>query len=174
MPQNNPLEEALSRVIAIDWQLDGYSHVRSNVALLREYLRRAALWAKALKCTKEWPFFDIAAHIQPEVRANQSHIEALRDHFAQLPFYQHPKIKRTCEWYLHWAALGTPFGVLPAPYDPLIWMYERGGYFYSEHGFLNVEYAGFFVGSWRKYDRPSPIVELDEFSLSSRDAQAAA
>lgn len=98
--------------------------------------------------------------------ASQEHIEALRHHFAQLPFHQHPKIKRTCEWYLHWAASK----VLPALYDPLIWMYERGGYFVSEHGFLNVEYAGFFVGSWRKYLSPLPIVELDQLALSRMDA----
>lgn len=99
MPQNNRLDLALEQLLAIDWQLhDDESDVASNVDLLREYLRRAALWAKALKCTKEWPFFDVAAHIRPSVRLfSFEHTEALRQHFAQLPFYLSLTIRQTCE-----------------------------------------------------------------------------
>jgi hypothetical protein len=55
-------DTALERILAIKWEPDD-SRVNSHIALLREYLRRAVLWAKALDCTDEWPFFDVAAHI---------------------------------------------------------------------------------------------------------------
>ena len=161
MPQKNPTHLALERLLAIDWQLNNDSDVASNVASVREYLRRAALWAKATGCTEEWPFFDVAAHIRPSVRLfSFEESEVLRQHFAHLPFYLNLTIRQTCEWYLHWTALqSSPHAIslaLPEPYSPLIRMYERGGQFYREHNFLYVASRAVFVGSWRKYDRSKP------------------
>jgi len=121
----------------------------------------------------------VAAHIRPSVRVfSFEHTEALRVHFAQLPFYLSLTIKQTCESYLNWTAMqgsrnATPLA-LPAPYDPLIRMYEQGGHFYFLNGFLYVAWSAVSVGSWRKYDRASPIVELSDFPLSRWHVPAAA
>ncbi|MFC9751821.1 hypothetical protein [Streptomyces sp. NPDC056921] len=60
----------IGRLRAVD-RIDGsaaYEHANSRAPLMREYLRRAARWARAYGAEESWPFFDIAEHVAPEVR----------------------------------------------------------------------------------------------------------
>lgn len=72
----------LERLRAIDWSDDSkaFEHANSRALLMREYLRRAALWARAYGAERSWPFFDIAEHVDaavqtpPEVATNLAEI----------------------------------------------------------------------------------------------------
>jgi hypothetical protein len=151
----------------------------SQVALMREYLRRAALWAKRLGATDYWPFFDVASLIAPEVRTEPGIVEQLEA--ALQPFSLWPTIKKTCIWYLHWHRLVQSRDVvvaayrLPEPFEPLIRFYERGGRFSTEHGFINVDTVGIpaKVRGWQAFDSMTPFVDLDDRAPQRLDALAA-
>jgi hypothetical protein len=75
---------------------------------------------------------------------------------------------RRLSWYLHWESLkrDRPEAVavysLPEPFDPLIRLYERGGDFYTERGFINVGVACIpaKVRGWQAFDSTVPFVAL--------------
>jgi hypothetical protein len=164
-------DTALERILAIKWEPDD-SRVNSHIALLREYLRRAALWAKALDCTDEWPFFDVAAHIGA-LDADETQVKKLKTHFMETPFYVAGIIEKTCEWFFHWERVKNLPKIseftLPEPYEPLIVMYERGGIFSMEHGFFDFAVRSFPRGKWHKYDQIRPLLELDTRTLDELD-----
>ena len=166
---------ALERILAIKWEPDD-TRVHSHIALLREYLRRAALWAKVLNCTDEWPFFDVTAHIYPLETVDEAKIEALNTHFTQTPFYVAGIIEKTCKWFIQWERVKNLPKVseftLPEPYEPLIKMYERGGIFSTEHGFFDFAIGGFPRGQWKQYDQTIPLLELDTKTLDEIDIYA--
>ncbi|TAE64694.1 MAG: hypothetical protein EAZ86_26075 [Oscillatoriales cyanobacterium] len=165
-------DTALERILAIKWEPDD-SRVNSHIALLREYLRRAALWAKALDCTDEWPFFDVAAHICPLECADDTNVKLLKTHFTETPFYVAGMIEKTCEWFLHWERVKNLPKVsevtLPEPYEPLIIMYERGGIFSMEHGFFDFAVGSFPRGKWQQYEEIIPLLKLDTITLDRVD-----
>ncbi len=165
-------DTALERILAIKWEPDD-SRVNSHIALLREYLRRAALWAKALDCIDEWPFFDVAAHICPLECADDTNVKVLNTHFTETPFYVAGMIEKTCEWFLHWERVKNLPKVsevtLPEPYEPLIIMYERGGIFSMEHGFFDFAVGSFPRGKWQQYEEIIPLLKLDTITLDRVD-----
>lgn len=161
---------ALNRLLAISWQTD-YSRIDSHVALFQEYLRRISLWAKTLDSSDLWPFFDVVAQISASVEVSEEAITKLREHLAN--FGLRKNVQQTCEWYLYWNAVVNTNLVqkldLPAPYDPLILMYERGATFYTEHGFFCVSLASFPRKNWSSYASLKPVVELDNLVLDNLD-----
>ncbi|MFI6847133.1 hypothetical protein OG535_20295 [Kitasatospora sp. NBC_00085] len=97
------------------------------MSLMREFLRRSALWAQQLG-SDAWPFFDVAALIDPSVRADSDVVERISRSCVQ----QQSAVQRSCEWALHFAALEeagrVPFQ-LPNPFEPLVSLFENGGGF---------------------------------------------
>lgn len=155
------------RLRQIDWAGD-FTHTRSRVQLMKEYLRRAAWWAQRLGRTPEWPFFDIAEAIDPAVRADPELVERTT---TGLGWYA----KRICAWALHFAELRTvaPEKIpadLDDPFEPLIIMFERGGDFTTANGRIEVDLAQFPVKSWIDYRTPDPVVSLDDQALDALDA----
>lgn len=131
----------LERLRAIDWSddLKAFEHANSRALLMREYLRRAALWARAYGAEQSWPFFDIAEHIAEAIRTPPEDAAALEEILSGLA---PASLKITCRGAVRWAALRQAQiewpGDLPDPYEPLILMYERGGgYFLEEFVDLN-------------------------------------
>ena len=60
----------LSRLLAVNWDGDfdaSDRHAVSRARLMREYLRRSAWWADYLNATSEWPFFDVAGRLAPNI-----------------------------------------------------------------------------------------------------------
>ena len=102
MTHNNNVDAAIERIVNIKWELND-TRFGSHIALLREYLRRASLWAQALTCTDKWPFFDVAAQLDPLLCPDKTKIETLERHLQQFNLYR--PIKRTCEWYIHWVMI---------------------------------------------------------------------
>ncbi len=167
----NPTEAMAERLLAIDWT-GGFDRTYSRVLLLKEYLRRSAWWAEALDCTARWPFFDVAGHIDPSVRADPVLVERVEEQLRGQTGW--PPVKETCIWALHWAALrwvpGLPVPDLPDPFEPLLRMYERGGGFTTEHDFIQVDVVGVPVRAWHERRTTEQIAPLDDEQLDALDA----
>src|SRR5437773_4674764 len=120
------LDLALKRVMHINWSQYDLSRANSHFMLIREYLRRATFWAKNLNCPDKWPFFDIPGQINPSIRANPEKVQIFVKKRSRFDIET-----VTCEWYLHWVELEETIAIQDidqvAPYEPLIWFYERGG-----------------------------------------------
>jgi hypothetical protein len=164
----------LSRLLAVDWKSDfmirlGYA--RSRGKLMQEYLRRAAWWAQGLDDADRWPFFDIAGSWVPEVHVPDDLAEDL-----EKLIYNHigwPAVAVTCRAALHWAAVldaGIPLPPeLDDPFQPLLLMYERGGGFITEHGFIDLGASAVPQKTWRDHLSTQPIVSLDQATLDALD-----
>jgi hypothetical protein len=189
--------KALHRLCSIDWSRKE-SGCKSSIALMKEYLRRAASWGKKLNATDRWPFFDVAKCISESLCAPDELEIPLKQYLTKLTLW--PTIKKSCAWYLNWnvlkdraidqsvdwkesrdrangrldfkAWLSDQESFSPDPYEPLILLYERGGRFNTEHGFINVVGAGIpaLISGWSAYHRTNPFVALDEETLDRLDA----
>lgn len=173
MSDSNPKTEALSRRLErVSWRVDT-SHLRSNVTLMREYLRRAALWAEELGCTEAWPFADFTDYIAPAQSPPKESFERLENKLAAVSI--NLWMKKTCLWALKWASLDEAvrrsWADLPDPFEPLLLFYERGGRFYQEHGYIYVEHVGIPAGvkGWQAFVRFEPVVSLDSETLDRLD-----
>ncbi|MGH3940619.1 MAG: hypothetical protein ACRDTG_18680 [Pseudonocardiaceae bacterium] len=158
------------RILAINWA-ESPDKTRSRGYLMKEYLRRAAWWAKATK-SLQWPFLDIAAAVNPTVRADSAVVERVAEQVKK--DLQGVLVTRTCIRALHFAAL-LDAGIdlpqeLPLPFEPLIVMFERGGGFHVEgSGLIDVDTLGIRVGTVDENLLPEPIVQLDEAALDALD-----
>jgi hypothetical protein len=164
----------LARLQAVDWDgSSGFAHRRSRVRLMAEYLRRTALWAQALDATDEWPFFDVAAHLAPAIHAPEDEAKDL-----EVLIHNHigwPTVDRTARAILRWAALEDASVRLPprleAPYEPLLLMFDRGGAWTTEAGFLDVNGSALRRRTWRDHLSTEPVTTLDQGTLDALDAE---
>jgi hypothetical protein len=172
MNKDTNVEQALERLLNIKWKFDA-KRSRSHCLLMAEYLRRAVLWAQALQVADYWPFFNIAAVVAPNERVSESSINGLKEQMEQWPTSF--MVKQTCIFYLQWAYVKDLPSIvrlqLPDPFEPLILLYERGGSFTTEHGFINIGMAGIPVIDWKQYNSPVAKVELNHEALNQIDAQ---
>ena len=170
-------EQTLERLLAIDWTNRDltYDHVDSRGRLFVEYLRRMAVWVRELNENPSKPFVDLGSFVQPAVRADPSVIDRLEP----ISVYIHwPPVRQSVEAMLHWAAIKDHDGVppqwrdLPDPYEPLLIMFERGGAFITEHGFVDIGLAMIPLNGWReRADKPQKIT-LDPEALDAIDKQS--
>ncbi|NXY97206.1 hypothetical protein HYE82_23085 [Streptomyces sp. BR123] len=155
------------RLEGVDW-LGSFDRTRSRVALMREFLRRSALWARATG-SPEWPFFDIAARIDPSVRIDADIVKEI----AEKAGLQQPVVLDVLEWSLNFAVLSdirADLPDLPEPFAPLILMFERGGGFGLDgSGHIEVDMAAISKGSLEDALERTPL-DLSEASLSALDA----
>jgi hypothetical protein len=167
MPQSNEVISVYNRLLAINWQPETLRcealYGELYVALMSEFLRRSALWAKALSCgTQVRPFFDMAFQIDPIQRADFILVEKLHEHLE--PFNRWGTEIKVSEWSLHWAAISNSPEVqhfsLPSPYEPLLVLFEKGGSFTTEHGFVNIAGGMLRLGNWLNYSNRTPFVNL--------------
>ncbi|MGA4865988.1 toxin-antitoxin system YwqK family antitoxin [Streptomyces lavendulocolor] len=148
-------------------------HAGSRAALLREFLRRSAVWARELKVPGLWPFFDIGAHVDASVRAPSRLVDAL-DRFAaeHVPGLH---ARSLCRFALHWAALHDA-DVEAArrhadPFQPLLLLFERGGAFPVENGVVDLAVFGIPLGTWQSHVDGHPLAHLDPMTLDSLDTR---
>ncbi|WP_152471803.1 hypothetical protein [Nocardiopsis gilva] len=169
--KSDPLQLA-ERILSVNWQSD-FEKTKSRVALMREYLRRSALWAHHLDSSGRWPFFDVAIIIDPEVRADEEIVERVKDHIEGQS--QLPVVTDTCIWSLHFAALrsaAVPLPALPDLYEPLILMYERGGGFGIDGtGSIEVDMVALPRRGMQKFLSAEPLASLNPEELDTLDAQ---
>ncbi|WP_202523165.1 MULTISPECIES: hypothetical protein [unclassified Streptomyces] len=167
----------LERLRAVQWTGnwdDAVAHVMSRRVLMREYLRRAGVWARACSADTAWPFFDATEYlnsdfaIAPETEAN------LRDFLVQLTGDE--AIKCTCAGAVRLAELRTQrraIGAdLPDLYEPLILFYERGGEFLRDNaGFIDLTGVLMRPGTLQGHLGTPVLRSLDSAVLDAVDAK---
>jgi hypothetical protein len=163
------VDDLAQRIMSITWE-PSYDHEKSRVHLMKEYLRRAAWWADATN--SDWyPFFDIAAAVDPTVRADGAVVEQVSVKLSRS--HQDLMVTRACVNALHFAAVldaGVPLPDAPElPYEPLLMMFERGEGFRQETGFLDVDTVGVRIGKLEDNLRAEPYVDLNETVLDTLD-----
>lgn len=164
----------LERLCAVDWSDDSaaYEHANSRALLMREYLRRTALWARAYNAEKWWPFCDIAEHVAPEVRTPSDVAGELEEALAGLA---PSSLKKTCRGAVRWAVLRSTAGELPPdlpddPYEPLLLMYERGGGYFVEE-FLDLNGVMLRLGTVESNLSAIPFLTLAPATLDALDGE---
>lgn len=173
MDGGQAMEQAFTRLLGINWKESNYSRRTLYPHLLREWLRRSALWGKALDLITEWPWVDVAErvpgftpHFAEEIERRITELNAQHS----IGLYG----RRMCRLYVRWmvARAVDPEWIsrydLPAPYEPLIVMFEEGGtHVWQEAGFIEVCHVGIPIRDWRNYDRdespldPALLARLD-------------
>ncbi|MEU0626654.1 hypothetical protein [Streptomyces sp. NPDC005989] len=172
-----PPRAVLERLRAVDWYGDwdmAGSHSRSRALLMREYMRRAALWAQAYGAEEQWPFFDVTGFVDPTFRLDPRIESELEDYVAH--DVGTPSTARTCRGAVRWAALrergGSGLADLPDPYEPLLLMYGRGGG-YSIEEFIDLYGVMITYGSFESNLDAEPFLTLAPGTLDALDAGAA-
>jgi len=172
------VSDKISRIVsdrlrAINWADDSaaFDHPHSRALLMREYLRRAALWAKAYDAEPSWPFFDIAEHIDAEITISPhiaDELERLLEDLAPA------SLRTTCRRAVRWAALRETRNDLPTdlpdPYEPLLAMYERGGGYYLEE-YLDLNGVMIPLGDVESNASAPPFLTLAPATLDALDAE---
>ncbi|MFJ8623023.1 hypothetical protein ACIRD3_09255 [Kitasatospora sp. NPDC093550] len=173
----NSVQLMVDRLKAIEWSAyqEGQDKAFSRAALMREYLRRAALWLDAYGDTDEWPFFDLAAVVAPAVRADPAVVSDTEDFVEEASASWHAVECSAAA--VQWAALRDTSGLLlpplPEPFEPLIRLYERGGAGFSyANGFLDFGMLMVKRGTWRSHLSSDPVIELDEDTLDALDERS--
>lgn len=179
VPNEIAFQAMLERLRAYQWPKHGKgTHHASTLLLAGEYYRRMLLWGRALNCQltgHQWAFFSVIRHIGLKFDVDEkifdeiSHIKGIT-----------PETKASFLWILKWAAMGDSLEVkqfqLSAPYDPLLFMYDRGSQFYRGIGDAGIEIMdaesslGRVIGILRYYEKTTPFVELDHAVLDALDA----
>ncbi|MCX5109214.1 hypothetical protein OOK13_11855 [Streptomyces sp. NBC_00378] len=164
----------IERLRAVDWSDDSaaYEHANSRALLMREYLHRAARWARAYGAEELWPFFDIAEHVAPEVRTPPDVAAELEEVLTGLA---PASLRKTCRGAVRWAVLGSagdrsPQGLPDDPYEPLLLMYERGGGYFVEE-FLDLNGAMLRLGTVESNLSARPFRTLAPAILDALDAE---
>lgn len=172
MSGTGAVDALAARIHAIDWNGD-LDRTRSRVALMREYLRRAALWTRAVQ-GKGWPFYDVAEFAAPGVRAADEVVDGVLGSPAVVE--QFPTVGRSCVWALHLAAArdaGVSLPDLPDLFEPLIRMYERGGGFsLSGAGTIDIDAAGLHRGTLLDHLGDEPRAPETDAELDALDGIA--
>ena len=159
------------RLIAVDWKRRG-DKTWSKSALLKEYFRRAARWAAAYGCAEPMPFFDIAACVDPAVRADPRVV----DDVLKKVRAGGRGVARVVPFILHWAALRATPGINPPseledPFEPLILLFERGGGFHTEKGEVNLEWKSVRMAGWRERADDPPMTSFAADVLDGIDRE---
>jgi hypothetical protein len=162
----------LARLLAVDWKTDdGIDYPRARAKLMREYLRRAAWWAQELDATDAWPFFDIPALWAPDIKVPTDLLGPLETLISTGIGW--PSVATTARAALRWATVmdaGKPLpDGLADPYEPLLLMFERGGGFTTEHGFIDLGAASIVRRTWRDHLTTEQIVPLSQSALDALD-----
>ncbi|MFI8993774.1 hypothetical protein [Streptomyces sp. NPDC053542] len=167
----------LEELRTVDWYGDwdtANSHRRSRALLMREYLRRAALWARAYGAEEAWPFFDVTEHAAPGFEPPPDLAAELAEYVSRLGT---PSLRRVCRGAVRWAALRADatglrdLPELPDPYEPLLFMFGRGGG-YSVEEFIDLYGVLIPHGNLDSNLHAEPFLTLAPSTLDALDAGA--
>lgn len=143
--------ESVNRLKRIDWEKVGTYDKASNVALVREYIRRASLFKLTFSIGGHFPIFSAAYDIGKDINVDINSVcPALAD-------FNNHYMWHISKFYLEWATLideEVPEAIqFRDLYDPLIMMYQRGGMWYPRKGEVNVGSYSF------------PLIKISEIAL---------
>lgn len=166
----------LNRLRAVEWIDDwdhAFEHVLSRRLLMREFLRRAAVWAQEYSAESAWPFLDITEHVDPEFQLPPDLSAELDEFLRTVPG---STLQRTCAGAVRLAALRAQnpaaFSALPDLYEPLVLFYERGGEFVVDNaGGLDLTGVSFRPGTAQGNLGTPPLRALSQTVLDAVDAK---
>lgn len=160
------VQALVKRLETVEWSGD-FSRTRSRVALMREFMRRSAIWACQTN-SHAWPFYDVASHFASLDDVGEGAPVSLMESVQM----QHPVVRDTVRWSLKFAALRDSkilLPDLPEPFTPLVLMYERGGAFQLDGtGHIEIDAAAIQKGTVEQALKRQPI-SLDSNYLDSLD-----
>lgn len=162
----------VGRLLNADWNPAGFDHERSRAVLMREYLRRSALWASALNAESISPFFDAARLLYGGDVADESILSSLRTALAEREAGTYGT--RMSIAAVNLAAArddGRELPLVPVDlYEPLVIMFERGGEFVLEGSpMVDVDTIGVLIGD-HSYRMSIPaIASLESTYLDGLD-----
>ena len=170
-------QRALDRLLQIDWAhrriYDDATITPSCIALAREFVRRVLLWHPGLLAPSTAHAVDLVAALVPAAPMPASILRHAEQVLPLSPRYG----LRLCLNFLKWTAIEHLPTVsdrpLPAPYEPAIRLFERGGELWSEHGFLHVHHSLSFVTGYGAYCATPALLDLTDAGLDRFDQQAA-
>ncbi|WP_282688882.1 MULTISPECIES: hypothetical protein [unclassified Streptomyces] len=182
--KNTHAKRLVDRITAINWQEEelSFTHGAYRAHLMREYLRRAAAWIRKLEKqastpsfgtghSGNWPFVDFARVVDPSVAPNSELAYRLDDFLAE--YVSVPLAGKICRQALSWYSLLdeslSRFPDLPDPFDPLIIIFERGGGFWVENGFIDFVTHRVRLADWEQHLDRGPLASLDSEYLDSLD-----
>lgn len=148
-----PVHPLLARLAGIDWR-PRPDHQRSRIVLLREHLRRTALWCLAIDAAEAFPFLDIVAHTNPE-----------RAYAVQLALALPPldrRVRLSIDSMIRFEASGPARPELPHPYAALLAFYERGGGFRVENRCFACDLASVPFGVVTSQARIAETLDPDD------------
>ncbi len=162
-------ERMVDRLVAVEWDDDmAYARQRSRARLVREFLRRTALWARELGAEDGWPYSDLAGALEPELTVDPNQLARLEiDPATCGDFPIEPDLGALI---VRWAALGElprqRYPHLDDPYEPLLSLFDRGGSCRKLAGWIEMGYGEFPVGTLD--DRASVRTPTDRPSGTGR------
>jgi hypothetical protein len=170
---HSALDSVMNKIQSISWKFSD-DHVYSNAKLLQEHFHRLALWCEALGDFSRWPSSDIMYMIMHR-KSDDDAIEKIQYELDRhAPYLSYSDLRAWERWF-HWQiihdyALET-HPSLPDAFEPLIRMYERGGAYYTEHGYAFVGKRGvqIFCNPPDYYVNNSFVSALDDVSLNRLD-----
>ncbi|MFD0376230.1 hypothetical protein [Streptomyces sp. NPDC127112] len=167
----------LERLRAVEWDMRwdlAFARLGSRRVLMWEYLRRAAVWARACGADGVWPFFDVTPCVDPGFELGAEQAAGLAELLLRVPGAE---LRRTCEGAVRFAELRArrPDAVdgLPDPYEPLVLFYERGGSFGRDcaTSALDLVGASYRPGPLRGFLGGRPVAVLDDAVLDALDLE---
>jgi hypothetical protein len=161
------ITDALDRILALDFQTlrrSTEAQMPTHTLLMKEHLRRMLLWKKALKI-ELWPFENLARYFVEFPQLEREHI------MEQLKSVSFPNgsVTATCMAFILWSLIEKREAVqayqLPNPYEPLIRMYELGGWFSREQNMIDLwncfgETENLTLAP-NQYDTTLPFIDLN-------------
>ncbi|WP_406399796.1 hypothetical protein [Streptomyces uncialis] len=163
--------DVLTRLRAVEWyEWDkSYAHRRSRGMLMREHMRRAALWAEAYGAPEYWPFFDVAQFAEPDLVLDDE-VESELDEFVKT--VTPSSIRVLCRAAVRWASVqAKELPDLPHPYEPILIMFERGGGYNIEE-MIDLYGVSVPYGDFPRSLKLEPFMSLDRFVLDTFDSTA--
>ncbi|MGG0883432.1 hypothetical protein [Brevibacillus parabrevis] len=128
----NKYDEALRRLNQIDWEKVGSVEEPWNMALVKEYIRRASVLIKTYSLKTPYPFFNAANALGFDMELDLDKV------CPSLTKVDNSLITAMCVSYLEWAILAdkeekhaSQFADL---YEPIIKLFEKGGKVNRRHG----------------------------------------
>ncbi|MDA2805894.1 hypothetical protein [Nocardiopsis suaedae] len=158
------------RLLVVDWDDVRPESAASRTGLMREYLRRAALWRRLLQAGT-WPFFDVAEIVAPAVAVDEDVLLRLESELIgrELP----PQVVKTALWSVKFEAVlasGAPTPGLPHMFAPLTALYERGGGFTLDPtGMIDLGGPAVRRGTLLDHHSHEPVITVDPDELDRVD-----